>query len=111
MKVMRVVVRSGRTAAFHQEGSLGPKILLVVALTSLLLLGLAMPGSERRPCPTPTGNPTFKLGTALPGSRHGPEWYFRSGQWRADAKTLVALVRFLLEPDRCLQTNVVPVQA
>jgi hypothetical protein len=30
------------------------------------------------------------------------EWYLRSEQWRADAQTVVAAVRFLLEPEKTL---------
>ncbi len=40
-----------------------------------------------------------------PGYPHKPSldtrlaWYFQTGQWRADARTLAALVRYLVSPE------------
>ena len=39
-----------------------------------------------------------ELGTA-PVSKRNPAGYFRTGQWRADARTLVAALDFLLTPE------------
>jgi hypothetical protein len=36
----------------------------------------------------------------VPGSTPGMGWYFRSGQWRADARTVKAAFQFLVDDDR-----------
>jgi hypothetical protein len=37
--------------------------------------------------------------------RLGPAWYIRSGQWRADLRSLVAVLQYLREPAGLAQTN------
>lgn len=38
-------------------------------------------------------------------------WYLRSGQWRADVRSLAALLQYLSEPQSFAQTNVTPAKA
>ena len=70
--------------------------LLVVALLVLVLWGprvgsafMSGPASDLR-MPTMAG--------AAEGS-HGDFHYFRSGQWMADIRTLLAACRYVLEPE------------
>ena len=37
--------------------------------------------------------------------RPGASWYFRSGQWRADLRSLVAVLQYLREPVGLAQTK------
>jgi hypothetical protein len=38
-------------------------------------------------------------------------WYLRSGQWRADMRSIGALLRYLTDAEQIAQTNPVPVKA
>lgn len=42
--------------------------------------------------------------------RQAGPWYFRSGQWRADMRSLAALLRFLADSEKIevVETNVIP---
>ena len=41
----------------------------------------------------------------------GMPWYFRSGQWRADIRSLVAALLYLAQSDAMAQTNLIPTKA
>lgn len=41
----------------------------------------------------------------------GVPWYIRSGQWRADMRSLVAVLRYLAQPESLGQTNPMPAKA
>jgi hypothetical protein len=77
-----------RTAVFAVLGLAG---LLVITVAAIAL-------SERSwTKDRPTSPPTWQSATA---TRTTPGfWYIRSGQWRADVLTMVAMVRYLLEPE------------
>ena len=75
---------------------------LVLALVVATLLGL-LPGGDltsRRDLQSPAPTP------GLAANR-----YLRTGQWRADARTLVAALDFLLAPDGVVTTNRIALRA
>src|SRR6267142_5107157 len=80
--------QSRRAATFVSAGLAG---LFAVALAFSALL--VVPGSH----------PGTETETTV-GKKKG-NWYFRLGQWRADARTLVAMVRFVIEPDNDITAN------
>ncbi len=100
----------------RQSAGTLPRLLIAAAPAFLLVLLLAsitaVSGSRPK-----AGNPPGKTGgsyslfASVPTIRQGPEHYLRSGRWRADTLTLIATLRYLLEPEPVLPTNYVPVNA
>lgn len=43
--------------------------------------------------------------------QQGVPWYFHSGQWRADVRSLIAALRYLTQSDSMVQTNPMPTRA
>jgi len=70
-------------------------LMLFISLDALLCL---LPP----PSPNPSATPVY-LKNAGFDSRLA--WYFESGQWRADARTLVAAVKYLVTPEPSSVTN------
>ena len=53
--------------------------------------------------------PFMASNSTVPGT--GVPWYFRSGQWRADMRSLAEVLRYLAESQKIAQTNPVPAKA
>lgn len=82
-------VVSGRSLRFWQ-GMLG------AGLIGLLLMALAM----FRALPAPgTPQSAAALGPVRRAGDHSINYYFQSGQWRADIRTLASLFHYLMTPD------------
>ena len=77
-----------RTVVLATLGLAGLLVLVVVAIALC-----ERSWTKDRPASPPTWQSAATTRTP-PGS-----WYIRSGQWRADARTAVAIVRYLLEPE------------
>lgn len=60
-----------------------------MALFAILFASYTIPRQDTRPAPTPA----LRSGSA----KAAREWYFRTGQWRADAMTLVAVAKWCFE--------------
>lgn len=71
----------------------------------LLFLTASARFSRRMLAGAGSGSTTPVATTAMLNGHHG--FYFRDGIWLADAKTLVNMVRYLLERDPMATTNVV----
>ena len=74
---------------------------VALVLLALTLGGTALVQVLPPPRPTPTA-PSSRAGHSADG---GLGWYFQSGQWRADARTLAAMVRYLVSPEPATGTN------
>jgi hypothetical protein len=75
-----------------------------MAAVLVLLLGLAFGISRllvRIGHPPPTGSAP----TTVTASGSGSHPYFQSGRWLADARTLVAMFRYLMDTESGVQTN------
>jgi hypothetical protein len=87
---------------------------IVMACGGLLIFAILFLGPFRK---AHTGLDGTSIPTAAPSSGaallEGPgvPWYIRSGQWRADVRSLVAALRYLTESDSVAQTNLVPAKA
>lgn len=79
---------------------------LALSFLLLLLLGTLV-WVVPPPCPSPAGAGSGRV-TRL-DSRLA--WYVHSGQWRADARTFAALVKYLVAPEATPMTNQPPVPA
>lgn len=79
------LLTTARTAHFVLAGSLSLSVV-VFALCNVT------PMKNRIVSPPSATSATFA------GNPRG-YWYFRMGQWRADARTVVAAVRYILDPD------------
>ena len=66
--------------------------LLLIAASAWIALGLLQPGGPLRDQSGPL--------------RAG--WYLRSGQWRADLRTLVAVVAYVVDQDKGAQPQKFP---
>ena len=77
--------------------------LLVLAI--LFLGPLPQANNELKSTTAPTAPP---LSSSLSIEHAGVPWYFRSGQWRADVRSLVAVLRYLTQSDSPAQTNLTP---
>jgi len=75
----------------------------VVLFLSILLLGL---GTVRE---TPLARGAVSVADAAETQRqhkrHDLAWYVRSGQWRADMRSVAAAIQYLSEPVTVAQTN------
>src|SRR3981189_3125664 len=80
--------QSRRTATFVSAGLAG-LFAVALAFSALLVVAGSHPGTETE---------------TTVGKKKG-NWYFRLGQWRADARTLAAMVRFVIEPENNLPAN------
>ncbi len=87
-------------------------ICLLVLLPVSMVLYLPSPAT-RASTYASAGNAAQIASThySPPRPRSGPEWYFRSGRWRADTLTFFAAVRYVLEPEPSLPTNHAAVRA
>jgi len=78
-------------------------ISAVVLFLSILLLSL---GTVRE---TPLVGNAVRLANAAETQRqhkrHDLAWYVRSGQWRADMRSVAAAIQYLSEPVTVAQTN------
>ncbi len=70
-----------------------------VAVAGLILVMLVAAGFQ--PWSAGLKGPQVRTTSTTPGRGQGAGngWYFRSGQWRADGRSLLAAVRFLMEPE------------
>jgi hypothetical protein len=64
-------------------------VICLVVITALLHGNIAQARSQEQPSATRCGPDFTKRADLL--------WYFDSGQWRADVRSLAAAIRFLLE--------------
>jgi hypothetical protein len=75
----------------------------VVLFLSILLLSL---GTVRE---TPLAGRAVRVANAAEtqrqDKRHDLAWYVRSGQWRADMRSVAAAIQYLSEPVTVAQTN------
>ncbi len=82
------------------------------ALVWMLLMVLLTPAFVTYVLPSPP--PSAPSGAAVQvksGFDSRLSWYVHSGQWRADARTLAALVRYLVSPEPTPLTNQPTVRA
>ena len=81
------------------------------ALAALLVVAIPLLGPIRqnRSGPKPTSLPIAAPPNG-PGSLEelALPWYIRSGQWRADVRSLVAALHYLAQSDSPQQTNLMP---
>ncbi len=87
--------------------STGFKITSLVLSFLLLLLLATVVWVVPPPCPAPAGagyGRVTRLDSRL-------AYYVHSGQWRADARTFAALVKYLVAPEATPMTNQPPVPA
>ncbi len=98
MSAMKLQISSGRRThppkivGFARLSFAG---LLTIVIAAAALLDFTRAGDEAVTSPTAKSS-------AVAGRSRGL-WYIRLNQWRADARTLVAAVRYVLESDS--QTN------
>jgi len=78
------------TARRFLKPAILPLAFVMLFLASVLVLYLLPP-------PAPVAS--------APGPNPRLNWYLQSGQWRADARTLIAVVRYLSSPEPTPLTN------
>ena len=103
-----------------EQGSSRSKRVWVQCIVSIFAAGLvaamlglgSLRGTHRANLQTTT-NPSatnfFKGASLLEGP--GLPWYIRSGQWRADMRSLVAAFQYLAQTDTLQHTNLMPAKA
>ena len=80
-----------------------------VLFLATLLLGTSW--SVINSCPATVSNQFLVASNDFAGTHHGMPWYIRSGQWRADIRSLGALLQYLTDSEEVAQTNAAPVRA
>ena len=85
---MKHLVTHARSPYRRLAGALNGVLALAAVVAAPLFPG---PSSQQEPPPLP--GHTLRSGS-VDATR---EWYFRTGQWRADARTLVAVARWCFE--------------
>ena len=75
------------------------RLVAIIAVAAMVLAG-SLGGSHlfKRPGGQPRAETRIVPATTTDPSR-GDFYYFRSGQWLADLRTLVAACRYVLEPE------------
>jgi hypothetical protein len=64
--------------------------------------------------PVPGTNQFLLVSNNLPWTKRAMPWYLRSGQWRADMRSLAAVLRYLTDSEdtaSTTQTNLMPAKA
>jgi hypothetical protein len=79
--------------------------LALLVLCSSFAIFIESPPAPKPPAPAPGRTALRKAGLDSRVS-----WYFESGQWRSDARTLVNLLAYLVRSDPSPLTNPPPVQ-
>ncbi len=87
--VFEIKEKPGRAAMGRGLGLLG---LLLIAASAWMAPGLLQPGGPFRDQSGP-----WRAG-----------WYLRSGQWRADLRTLVAAVAYVVDQDQSAEPKNIP---
>ncbi len=107
-----ILTLSGQTDQIWSVAFSLDMVIGCVILSTLSILLERGPGSIFRPKP-PVAFTTLEVAsTTSPQAKRGRvPWYIRSGQWRADIRTLNALLHYLTEPQKVAQTNGMPVNA
>ena len=86
-------------------GQLGPRsagFVLAILVALLVLTTCWAPGSPEIATPGTAGN-TYSGWGCPPGKTF--RWYLSQGQWKADALTAVAVLRYVLSPEPDLWTT------
>jgi len=83
----------------------------VIGYAILILLLKGGLGSTSRPI-VPVASPILVASNAFGQAKtSGVTWYIQSGQWRADLRSLTAVLHYLAEPQIMAQTNSLPANA
>ena len=87
--------------------------VLVWACGGLALVLIHLFGQTNEPKATPqAANPILVASNSLTSiSKRSAPWYLRSGQWRADMRSVSELLRYLLDSEQVAETNSVPIKA
>lgn len=79
-----------------------------LVLAAIILFG---PAIDDRTGPALINPPLVASNSPAPSTHTGVPWYIRSGQWQADMRSLSAVLKFLTDPEKIVQTNPIPARA
>jgi len=84
---------------------------LLIGLVIAVMISAGLYCEVRRGCAMTSIGPAPYASEVASLEHQCVPWYIRSGQWRADVRSLAAVLRYLAESDSIAQTNPVPPKA